>query len=220
MKKPLLALGVTGLSLAATGLHAQETARVISSVPVIQQVAVPRQVCTTQQVMVDPPKTGAGAAMGAIAGGALGNQVGRGDGRAVATIAGVIGGAMLGNRIEGPSAPQVRDQTTCGTQTVYENRTVGYDVTYEYAGRQYRVQSPQDPGPFLRVEVTPVLPPPPAAVPAPLGIPARPISAAPSGVVAAGYGHGNPGAQVIATPVVPYGPPAWGWRHRHDHWGY
>lgn len=220
MNKPLLALGVAGLSLAAPALHAQETARVISSVPVIQQVAVPRQVCTTQQVMVDPGKTGAGAAMGAIAGGALGNQVGRGDGRAVATIAGVIGGAMLGNRIEGQPAPQVRDQTTCSTQTVYENRTVGYDVTYEYAGRQYRVQSPQDPGPFLRVEVTPVLPPPPGAVPVPLGIPARPISGAPTGVVVAGYGYGSPGAQVIATPVVPYGPPAWGWRRHHDGWRY
>ena len=90
---------------------------------------------------------------------------------------------MLGNRIEGPSAPQVRDQTTCGTQTVYENRTVGYDVTYEYAGRQYRVQTPQDPGPTLRVQVSPLVPPMQATsptglttvpAPAPVVLPAQP----------------------------------------------
>ena len=186
MNTRLLALGAAALALVAEGLHAQETARVLSSVPVIQQVAVPRQVCTTQQVMVEQPKSGAGAALGAIAGGAVGNQIGRGDGRALATIAGVVGGAMLGNHIEGQPQGRLQDQTTCSTQTVYETRTVGYDVTYEYAGRQYRVQSPQDPGPTLRVQVTPVLPAPTTApATTPLGVQARPISEAPV------YGHGT-----------------------------
>lgn len=27
----------------------------------------------------------------------------------------------------------------CSTQTIYENRTVGYSVVYEYAGKQYTV---------------------------------------------------------------------------------
>jgi uncharacterized protein YcfJ len=209
MNKPLFVLGLAGLSLASPGLRAQDMARVISSIPVIQQVAVPRQVCTTQQVLVDPPKSGAGAAMGAIAGGALGNQIGRGDGRTAATLAGVIGGAMLGNRIEGQPAPQVRDQTTCGTQTVYETRTIGYDVTYEYAGRQYRVQSPQDPGPYLRVEVTPVLPQPAA----PGALPLRPISAMPSGTVVAAY----PGPAAAAYPP-PGMPQPWGWHRHHRDW--
>ncbi len=186
MNTRLLALGAAGLAFVAPALHAQETARVLSSVPVIQQVAVPRQVCTTQQVMVEQPKSGAGAALGAIAGGAVANNIGRGDGRALATIAGVVGGAMLGNHIEGQPPARLQDQTTCSTQTVYENRTVGYEVTYEYAGRQYKVQSPQDPGPYLRVQVTPVLPAPGTAPStAPLGVPARPISEAPV------YGHGT-----------------------------
>ena len=123
MNTRLLALGAAALAFVAPGLHAQETARVLSSVPVIQQVAVPRQVCTTQQVMVEQPKSGAGAALGAIAGGAVGNQIGRGDGRALATIAGVVGGAMLGNHIEGQPQGRLQDQTTCSTQTVYETRT-------------------------------------------------------------------------------------------------
>jgi hypothetical protein len=52
----------------------------------------------------------------------------------------------------------MQDQTTCSTQTFYENRTIGYNVTYEYAGRQYQVQLPQDPGPTIRVQVTPMTP--------------------------------------------------------------
>lgn len=40
-----------------------------------------------------------GAAVGAVAGGILGNQVGGGRGRTLATIAGVAGGAVAGNAI-------------------------------------------------------------------------------------------------------------------------
>ena len=185
MNKTLTFAGLAGLMIAAPALHAQETARVVSSVPVYQQVAVPRQVCSTQQVAVEQPKSGAGALMGAIAGGAVGNQICGGTGRAVATMAGVIGGAMLGNNIEGPAGTRMQDQTTCSTQTVYENRIQGYHVTYEYAGRQYQVQMPQDPGPTLRVQVTPVAPGGAVqtwqtpAPPAPVVAPGRPYSMAP-----------------------------------------
>ncbi len=154
-----------GLALAAGVAHGQEVARVISSIPVIQQVAVPRQVCTNQQVAVEQPRSGAGALLGAVAGGAAGNAIGDGSGRAVATMIGIMGGAVLGNRIEGPAGTRMQDQTVCTTQTVYENRPSGYNVTYEYAGRQYQVQLPQDPGSTLRVQVTPVAPAPSAVTP-------------------------------------------------------
>ena len=49
-------------------VQAQEVGKVISSTPVIQQVAVPRQVCTTEQIVVQGQKSGAGAAMGAMGG--------------------------------------------------------------------------------------------------------------------------------------------------------
>jgi outer membrane lipoprotein SlyB len=45
--------------------------------------------------------SGVGAAGGAVVGGLLGNQVGGGHGRQLATIAGAIGGAVAGNQIEG-----------------------------------------------------------------------------------------------------------------------
>jgi uncharacterized protein YcfJ len=156
---------IAGVALASTllspGAWAQagtgpEMGRVISSIPVVQQVAVPRQVCTNEQVTVAGQKSGAGAVMGGIAGGAIGNQIGDGGGRAVATVLGVIGGAMLGDRIEGGGTPQTQTVQRCTTQTAYENQTVGYNVTYEYAGKQYTVQMPQDPGPWVRLQVTPV----------------------------------------------------------------
>jgi hypothetical protein len=58
----------------------------------------------------------------------------------------------------------MQDQTTCSTQTFYENRTIGYNVTYEYAGRQYQVQFPQDPGPTIRIQVTPMAPAAPTRI--------------------------------------------------------
>ncbi len=153
--------------LAAAGLcTAQETGRVISSTPVIQQVGVPRQVCSNEAVLTQPStKSGAGALLGAVAGGAAGNAVGPGSGRAAATVLGILGGAMLGDRIEGPSQPQVQNVQRCSTQTFYENRTVGYNVVYEYAGRQYTVQMPSDPGPTVRLQITPISSAPPPSAP-------------------------------------------------------
>lgn len=45
--------------------------------------------------------SGLGAAGGAVVGGLLGNQIGGGHGRQLATVAGAIGGAVAGNQIEG-----------------------------------------------------------------------------------------------------------------------
>ncbi|MEI6761393.1 MAG: glycine zipper 2TM domain-containing protein [Betaproteobacteria bacterium] len=145
----LLALG-SGLTAA------QEVGRVISSTPVIQQIAVPRQVCTTQQVSSPGAKSGAGAVMGAIAGGAIGNNIGDGTGRAVATMIGLVGGAMLGDRVEGAPAPQVQNVQSCTTQTFYENRTMSYNVVYEFNGKQYQVSMPSDPGPTVKLQISPI----------------------------------------------------------------
>ncbi|MDB5885080.1 MAG: 17 kDa surface antigen [Polaromonas sp.] len=131
-------------------------ARVISSTPVVQQIAVPRQVCSQEAVMTQAPKSGAGALMGAIAGGAAGNAIGNGGGRAVATMIGLVGGAMVGDRIEGPGSSQVQNVQRCSTQTFYENRASHFNVVYEYQGTQYTAQMPSDPGLHLRLQITPV----------------------------------------------------------------
>lgn len=160
MKKSVLLSGIGVLVAAAPGAQAQEIGRVISSTPVIQQVAVPRQVCTPQPLVVQqqPGTSGGGAVIGGIVGGLAGNQIGGGSGRAAATALGVIGGALLGNSIEGnqAQAAPVQNVQQCTTQTFYENRTTGYHVRYEFNGKEYNVQLPYDPGPTIRLQVTPV----------------------------------------------------------------
>lgn len=45
-------------------------------------------------------RVGGGAVLGAIVGGALGNQVGKGDGRKAATVVGALAGGAIGHDIE------------------------------------------------------------------------------------------------------------------------
>ena len=154
MNKKLLV--ISALALATGASFAQDVARVVSSTPVVQQVSVPRRVCTTEQVAVQGQKSGAGAVMGAIAGGAAGNAVGQGNGKAAATVLGLLGGAILGDHIEGGPSAQVQNVERCSTQNFMENRTLGYNVVYEYAGKQYSAQFPQDPGPTVQLQIAPV----------------------------------------------------------------
>jgi len=224
MKKHLV---LASAALAAAGLaQAQEVGRVISSTPVIQQVAVPRQVCSQQQVAVQHQPSGAGAALGAVAGGAVGNAIGSGSGRALATVIGVVGGAVLGNNVENPGT-HVQNVQQCTTQTFYENRAVSYNVVYEYAGKQYQVNLPNDPGPTVQLQITPVAPAAPVQpAPATGALPA-PMVLGPAQVET---------TVVTAAPVVVY--PAYHYRpyyrpyyppihlslgyvhhhHRHRHW--
>ena len=147
------ALVTSGLSLAQT----QDLGHVISATPILQQVGVPRQVCSTEQVAVQQPKSGGGAILGAIAGGAMGNAVGGGSGKAAATMLGLIGGAVVGNNLEGSPASQSQEVQRCTTQTFLETRTVAYQVAYEFAGKHYTVQMPHDPGPTIRLQITPII---------------------------------------------------------------
>lgn len=55
---------------------------------------------STRAVEVRPEGSGIGAVGGAVVGGILGNQVGGGHGRELATVAGAVGGVVAGNEIE------------------------------------------------------------------------------------------------------------------------
>lgn len=163
MKLPFLAFVAAVASCLA---HAQEVGRVVSSTPVVRQVAMPQQSCSHESVVVQGANRGAGAVIGALAGAAIGNAVGHGGGRAASTMLGLIGGAVVGDRLEGQGADQVQQIRQCTTQTRYENRVVHYDVVYEYGGRSYAVQLPHDPGPTVQLQVTPVG----ATLPAPIAV--------------------------------------------------
>ena len=191
MKKLALccALALTGVAATAQ----QETARVVSVTPIMQQVSVPRQVCSNETVMTAPQKSGAGAVMGAIAGGAVGNAVGGGNGKAAATMLGFVGGALLGDKIEGSDAPQAQNVQRCHTQNVLENRISNYQVIYEFGGKQYSVQMPYDPGPTIKLQLTP-------------------ISAAPAAPTNA-YVQAEPSPAFVVRPSVSIGYSNYGYRH-------
>ena len=190
----------------AAWAHAQEVGQVITRTAVYQQVAVPRQTCTTPPPTAPAATSGGGAIIGAIAGGLIGSQLGGRDSQGITAMAGMIGGAVLGNKVEGQGAPT--PTTTCTTQTVYENRLIGYNVLYEYAGKQYNVQLPQDPGPTILLQVTPML---------------APRSQAPETTTVITESR----VVYVPTPVYRSPPPVfshvnigWGWApvHRHGHW--
>lgn len=61
-----------------------------------------RQVCHNVRVQ-DRPKDShriAGTAIGAVAGGLLGHQVGGGKGKTLATVGGAVAGGYVGNRVQ------------------------------------------------------------------------------------------------------------------------
>ncbi|MFM7331536.1 MAG: hypothetical protein ACKO1L_07715 [Brachymonas sp.] len=66
---PLSLMSVSAIAvLGSAAAAAQEQGRVMSTTPVIQQVAVPRQVCTTEQVSTTSQgnKSGGGALIGGV----------------------------------------------------------------------------------------------------------------------------------------------------------
>ena len=151
---------------AAASAGAQEIGQVLSSTPVIGQVAVPQQFCDQQSVIVPGRSSGGGAALGAISGAVIGSAIGHGGGRGAGAVIGMVGGALIGDQLDGRNADQIQQVRRCTTHTAYENRVLHYDVVYAYAGRQYAVQLPNDPGPAIQVQVTPVgaIAPPPASM--------------------------------------------------------
>lgn len=134
-------------------------AKVVSVDPVRQSVNNPREVCHDEVVNhTEPPKDQhrlVGTAIGAVAGGLLGNQIGGGRGNTLATVAGAVGGGYAGNRIE---ASRQHGQVTssvqrrCSTVNNSSNKIVGYDVRYIYNGVTRTVRMDHDPGDRVQVQ--------------------------------------------------------------------
>lgn len=128
---------------------------------------VSREVCHDEPVEYYQPRytyhrdrTGPTIA-GAVIGGALGNLVGKGDGRKAATIAGaLIGGTIAhknsrgGTYSEGGYYKRGYEEY-CHQETDYrtQERITGYEVTYRYNGRTFHDRLSYDPGNRVRVRV-------------------------------------------------------------------
>jgi uncharacterized protein YcfJ len=135
--------------------------RVVSVDPVRQSVSTPQRVCRDEVVNHTAPPADqhqiAGMAIGAVAGGLLGNQVGSGKGRTLATVAGALGGGYAGKKIEeGHQQGQVTSSVERRCSTVNQpgdaSKIVAYDVRYEYNGVTRTVRMDHDPGDRVQVQ--------------------------------------------------------------------
>jgi uncharacterized protein YcfJ len=149
------AVGVTAGGAVATYniVNAPQYAEVLAVKPVMQTIKTPREVCkdvaVTRQAPVKDQHKIAGTAIGAVVGGLLGNQVGGGNGKKLATVAGAVGGGYAGNKVQG--SMQANDtvtttETRCSTVTDTSEKLVGYDVKYELDGKVSQVRMANDPG--------------------------------------------------------------------------
>jgi uncharacterized protein YcfJ len=163
MKKLAITLGSIATVLAPVafgqyyGDRYRDTARVLESRPVYES-ANTRQECWNPRAghyeeLRAPEKTdiGKGAAIGAVTGGVLGHQVDSGAG----TAAGAILGGVLGHQVERHRDRNEQtdlDRSRCRVVGGGEPGAVlGYDVRYEYGGREYVTRMNREPGPNLRL---------------------------------------------------------------------
>lgn len=97
-------LQLTALSLLTAGSlllvacnDAQSSEQNVAKVTVCTTCGVVKSV---KRVSTRPQGSGMGAAAGAVVGGLAGSQIGGGNGKTLATVAGLVGGAVVGNNIE------------------------------------------------------------------------------------------------------------------------
>ena len=165
--RPAALATATVLAVGVQAASHYDTARVIDAIPVYEKVryATPMEECRTETVRL-PSYSASGTApiVGALIGGALGNAVGnKKRNKQVGAVVGAVLGASIGNdmRRNSSAGAPVRYGTRdiCDTYTEYRNedRLVGYDVTYEYAGRTYSTRTKRHPGDALRIRVTPLV---------------------------------------------------------------
>jgi uncharacterized protein YcfJ len=188
MKKPVVTALAVFCSVLGTAAFAEsftDNARVIAARPVVERIPVSREECWNdrqrgyEERRVTRSDTGAaigpGTVLGAVVGGVIGHQFGNSSGgRDRGTAAGAIVGGLVGNQVDrdrgnvGPSretveverVPVERDVERCRTVNEVREATLGYDVRYDYRGRQFTTRLPYDPGRNLqvRVDVAPIEP--------------------------------------------------------------
>ena len=115
-------------------------------------VGPPEQRCWIEREQVSVQERGnlnlPGAAIGAVIGGILGHQIGDGRGRDIATIGGAVAGGAIGanvGRTGGGQQVQTQDVQKCAT-VPGQARPDLWDVTYNFRGQDHRVQMTHAPG--------------------------------------------------------------------------
>jgi|GEM_PF-129623 uncharacterized protein YcfJ len=96
----------TGAGFAAPDFT--DTARVISSTPIVERIYEPQQYCEPIATAPAPAPVAErsiiGPIVGGVAGALLGSRIGKGSGRNVATAAGAVVGTIVGDRVANPDS--------------------------------------------------------------------------------------------------------------------
>jgi outer membrane lipoprotein SlyB len=84
--------------------------------------------------------SGMGAVSGALVGGFLGNRVGSGNGRKLATVAGAVGGGYAGNEIERNARSRTLTDVKVRMQTGAVRHFTEEGARHYYSGQHVRVE--------------------------------------------------------------------------------
>lgn len=131
----------------------------VAETTTIEKVPVSRQECWQEKVVnvhYENQSTQAGkvgsTALGAVIGGAVGNQIGDGRGRDAATVVAAIIGGKIGHDVyqknhQPKPVETVSYEPRCKTVTDYNSveKPNGYNVTYEFQGETYTTHMDEAP---------------------------------------------------------------------------
>lgn len=127
-------------------------AEVYSVYPIREMYSVPTEHCRNEIVTREHRSVG-GPLIGAITGGVVGHQFGKGSGRDAATVIGALTGAVVGDRMSDPAYREEKVRR-CTTEYEQRERITGYSVTYRYGGRTFSEVMREDPGKEVTLSVT------------------------------------------------------------------
>lgn len=128
--------------------------------PLVEVVQVPiqRQECWDEVVSGSTTRQSNGGMLaGAIIGGVVGHNIGKGRHRDVSRAAGAIIGAAIGHDSDRSyQQPYSYTEQHCAVHTDYleEERIHGYRVSYRYQGELYTTRMDRDPGRFVQLRVS------------------------------------------------------------------
>ena len=136
-----------------------KVAEVVAVKEVMETVTTPRQQCENVAVQRQAPVKDEnrllGSVGGAVIGGVLGNQVGGGSGKKIATVAGAAAGGYAGNQVQKNLQEKDVETTTeqrCKTVQEKSKKLVGYDVSYRIGSQTGEVRTSFRPGATLPVK--------------------------------------------------------------------
>jgi uncharacterized protein YcfJ len=154
--------GLLMVSQASLAGKYYDTARVLKVKPIYEHVQVnhPREQCWNEPVYHRGGHRNSAVPMitGAILGGAIGNQFGKGNGRKALTVAGMLLGGAIGDDM-GRANSYDRSYRTmerrCRVVDNYRTRqeVVGYRVKYRYNGKNHWTRTHEHPGRYINVKV-------------------------------------------------------------------